>query len=47
MTLLKNEEKRTVLFLVLSACSLVIGFFRLGCPLIRFGLLFCCAEFPL
>lgn len=28
--LVKNEEKRTVLFLLLSACSLVIGFFQIG-----------------
>ena len=32
MTLLKNEE-RTMLFLVLSACSLVIGFFQIGLPI--------------
>ena len=28
--LVKNEEKRTVFFLLLSACSLVIGFFQIG-----------------
>lgn len=28
--LVKKEEKRTVLFLLLSACSLVIGFFQIG-----------------
>lgn len=28
--LVKNEEKRTVSFLLLSACSLVIGFFQIG-----------------